>query len=476
MPRKRFSPFRGDRSLWIIIAVLCIISLLVVYSSTASMAYRNVAGDTSYYLLRQARFILFGFILIFIIHWVDIRHYLRFSKFFFNLSIILMILAYLIGISINDAARWIRIPIIGITFQPADAIKITLSMVLAIQLGTRQGIINRIPILPALSRRGWRLFPQKNFDILHRTTKPILLPIFLACAVIMPSNLSTAMIIFATSMIVLLVGRVKVSQLWKLMWISGLALMIIISGMKIMGIGRAETWLNRIENYAAPLLGVAIEKDEAVDFQELQAKIAISSGGITGKGPGNSTQRSQLPHPYSDFAYAFIIEEYGIIGAMLIPMLYLWIFYRARVIINKTKRPVSALLVLGLSLTITLSAFIHIFVSTGIVPVTGQALPLISLGGSSVLFTSIAFGIMLSVSRESNEEEAAERAAIKAAIAMQNRLQNPPPKLPQNTPQSVNMALPKISDANSEFEVVEHNTPNNSDNNEKIIVNLDDDE
>lgn len=425
--KRRLSVFRGDRSLWIMIATLCVISLLVVYSSTASMAYRNVGGDTSFYLSRQARFIVLGFILIWVIHWVDIKYYIKYAPGLLKISILLMILTYFLGETRNDASRWIRIPVIGLTFQPADAIKVSLMMTLAWALGKRQGVINRIPILPSFRPAMWRDNPTKNFDIVRSSTKQIIFPILLSCVVIFPSNLSTAVILFVCSMFVLWVGRVKIGQITKLIWATSLVGVVVISFMYFLGIGRAETWVNRIENHLAPLVGAQkVQTDEAVDFQEAQSKIAIASGGITGKGPGNSTQRSQLPHPYSDFAFAFIVEEYGIVGAVVVIMLYLWIFYRARIIVFKTKSPVAGLLVLGLSMLMTFTAFVHIFVSVGIIPVTGQSLPMISLGGSSVLFNCISFGIILSVSRQCQEEEAEARreaAIAKREAAEEMRLQ-----------------------------------------------------
>lgn len=425
--RRRLSLFRGDRSLWIMIATLCVISLLVVYSSTASMAYRNVAGDTSFYLSRQARFIVLGFILIWIIHWIDIKYYIRFAPGLLKLAVLLMLLTYFLGETRNDASRWIRIPIIGLTFQPSDAIKVALMMTLASALGKRQSIIDRIPILPSFSQRDWKNNPHKNFDILRHSTKVIIFPILLSCAVIFPSNLSTAAILFICSVFILWVGRVRIGQIWKLVWSVGLIGIILIGGMYVMGVGRAKTWVNRIESHILPSNISESFKEEAVDFQEAQAKIAIASGGIAGKGPGNSTQRSQLPHPYSDFAFAFIIEEYGLIGAMIVMMIYLWIFYRARVIVYQTTSPVAGLLVLGLTMITTFTAFIHIFVSVGIIPITGQPLPIISLGGSSVLFNCISFGIILSVSRQCQEEQEQQRrlaAKVKreAQLAQQDLL------------------------------------------------------
>ena len=411
--KRRLALFRGDRSLWIIIAVLCMVSLLVVYSATASMAYREVGGDTSYYLFRQARFIIFGFFMIIVVHWIDYRSYARYAKVLFRLSVVLVILAYIVGVTLNDAPRWIRIPVVGLTFQPSDILKITLVMVLAQQLGKRQRTISQIPILPALTYGGWKRNPRRNIDIYLNTTQPLLLPVVVACAVVLPANLSTALIIFAVCMIMLWMGRVRKWEIMKLVLLAVCALVLVIGTMRIAGVGRAKVWMSRIENYIQPITGdgdqAAVGDDGDGDFQKEQAKIAIASGKVLGKGPGNSTQRSQLPHPYSDFAYAFIIEEYGAVGGVVVFVLYLWIFYRTGVIVRRCRRPSPALLVLGLSLIITLQAFVNMAVSVGLMPVTGQTLPLISLGGSSVLFTCISFGMILGISRQSDAEEEALR-------------------------------------------------------------------
>ncbi|MEG2527686.1 MAG: FtsW/RodA/SpoVE family cell cycle protein [Mucinivorans sp.] len=433
---KRLTLLRGDRSLWIIIGVLCVVSLLVVYSSTASMAYRAAGGDTTYYVLRQLRFIVGGFFTIVVVHWIDYRLYARYAKVIFRVSLLLVVGAYFVGVSLNDAARWIRIPVIGLTFQPSDPLKISLVMILAAALGQRQGIIDRIPILPALSYGAWKLQPHKNLDIFTKTTKPLVMPIFWAALVVMPSNLSTASILVFVCLVMLWVGRVRPGQIIKLLWVAFLTLILVVSAMKLLGVGRAETWINRVESFVEPVVGPELKTmggERASDeFQKEQAKIAIASGGAFGKGPGNSTQRSQLPHPYSDFAYAFIVEEYGALGGIVIFLLYLWVFYRAGVIVRKCNRPSSALMVLGLALTITFQAFINMLVSVGLVPVTGQSLPLISLGGSSVIFTCIAFGMILSVSRESDEDEAAALAQLK--IEEQNNARTEEPDEPNDEP------------------------------------------
>lgn len=406
MRKRRLAPFRGDRSLWIIISAMLVISLLVIYSSTVSMAHKDVAGDTSYFMIRQAKFIIFSFIVMFFVHWIDFRVYARYSRTLFYVAVVLVISTMFVGESRNDATRWIPVPFFG-RFQPSEMLKVALVTLLAVQLGQRSTIISNIPILPALTRGGWLRNPQLNHDIFNRTTIPLVVPIVVACVVIFPMNLSTAAMLFLVSMILFVVARVRMREIMRLMMLGILSLTVVVTTMVVFKVGRAETWLSRIENYAAPILGhqkVKSEKDRAENFQKEQAQIAIASGGAFGKGPGNSTQRSQLPHPYSDFAYAFIIEEYGALGGVVIFLLFLWVFYRAGVIVRRCRNATTALLVMGLSLSITVQAFVNMLVCVGVFPVTGQPLPLISMGGSSVLFTCIAFGMILSVSRQNDEE------------------------------------------------------------------------
>lgn len=404
--KRKLLLFRGDKPLWIIVAALFLVSLLVVYSATAAMAYREVDGNTSYYLFRQARFIMIGFFVIIVVHWIDYKYYARYAKALFQLSVILVILAYVIGVSLNDAARWIRIPGLGFTFQPSELLKVTLVVVIAQQLGMRQGVISKIPILPPLTPGGWGRNPQRSFDVWYKTTRPLILPIVVATLVVLPSNFSTAAILWGTCMVMLMIGRVRQSELNRLMLVAVASCIVLVGGMYVAGVGRAETWVNRIVQFAGPTEAVADSRQSSQDsYQVEQAEIAIASGGVIGKGPGNSTQRSQLPHPYSDFAYAFIIEEYGIVGGIVVFVLYLWIFYRAGLIVRRCNRPSQGLMVLGLSLIVTMQAFVNMAVSVGLMPVTGQPLPLISMGGSSVFFTCVAMGMILGVSRESEREQ-----------------------------------------------------------------------
>lgn len=404
--KRKLLLFRGDKPLWIIVAALFLVSLLVVYSATAAMAYREVDGNTSYYLFRQARFIMIGFFVIIVVHWIDYKYYARYAKALFQLSVVLVILAYIIGVSLNDAARWIRIPGLGFTFQPSELLKVTLIVVVAQQLGVRQGVISKIPILPPLTPGGWGRNPQRSFDIWYKTTRPLILPVVVATLVVLPSNFSTAAILWFTCMIMMMIGRVRQSELNRLMLVAVASCLVIVGGMYIAGVGRAQTWVNRVVQFAGSTEVVADSRQSSQDsYQVEQAEIAIASGGVIGKGPGNSTQRSQLPHPYSDFAYAFIIEEYGIVGGIVVFVLYLWIFYRAGLIVRRCNRPSQGLMVLGLSLIVTMQAFVNMAVSVGLMPVTGQPLPLISMGGSSVFFTCVAMGMILGVSRESEREQ-----------------------------------------------------------------------
>lgn len=433
------------------------------------MAHKDVAGDTSYYMVRQAKFIIFSFIIMFFVHWINFQSYAKYTRTIFYISVMLVIATMFVGESRNDATRWIPVPFFG-RFQPSEMLKIALVTMLAVQLGQRSSIISQIPILPALTPRGWRKNPQMNHDIFNRTTKALVIPIVCACAAILPMNLSTAMVLFMVSMTIFVVARVKLIEIGRLVMLAVITLSLIISTMVVFKVGRAETWLSRIENYVAPITGgektEKTEKDKAENFQKEQAQIAIASGGVLGKGPGNSTQRSQLPHPYSDFAYAFIIEEYGVGGGVVIFLLFSWVFYRAGVIVRRCRNATTALLVLGLSLSITVQAFVNMLVCVGIFPVTGQPLPLISMGGSSVLFTCIAFGMILSVSRQNDAEDYAEAMALK----MQNRPQeiiNQEVEVeieeeqittpaPATTPQKIAATPVTTSDDDFPFTIVEH--------------------
>ncbi len=371
---------KGDRIIWMVILILLVISLLSVYSSTGSLAYQHRSGNTFFYLFRQLKFILLGVLIIFFVHLVPYRIFSRVSVFALYLAIPLLLLTLLVGTNINEATRWLQIPGTGLTIQPSDFAKIALVMYVAKILSVN----------------------QNNIKDFKGVFGKISLAIIGTCALILPANFSTAAIVFVTAFSLMFVGRIPVRYLALMLFTGAFALSIFVGGALLLDReGRIATWKNRIENYV---------DGEGDNYQADQAKVAIVQGGLFGKGPGNSTQRNLLPHPYSDFIYAIIIEEYGtLIGGILVIALYLWLFFRAGMIIRRSKSTYGAFLAFGLSMGLVLQAFVNMAVAVGLVPVTGQTLPLVSMGGSSIFFTSMATGMILSVSW-GTKEDASEKA------------------------------------------------------------------
>jgi len=360
---------KGDRIIWIVVLILLVISLLSVYSSTGSLAYQHRSGNTFFYLFRQLKFILLGVVIIFFVHLIPYRVFSRMSIFALYLAIPLLILTLIVGSNINDATRWLEIPGTGLTIQPSDFAKIALVMYVAKILSVN----------------------QNNIKDFKGVFGKISLAIIGTCALILPANFSTAVIVFVTAFSLMFVGRIPIRYLALMIFTGLLAFSIFIGGALLLNReGRISTWKNRIEAYV---------DGDGDNYQADQAKVAIVQGGLFGKGPGNSTQRNLLPHPYSDFIYAIIIEEYGtLIGGILVIALYMWLFFRAGMIIRRSRSTYGAFLAFGLSMGLVLQAFVNMAVAVGLVPVTGQTLPLVSMGGSSIFFTSIATGMILSVS------------------------------------------------------------------------------
>ena len=391
----------GDPALWIVYAGLAAISLLVIYSSTASMAYRILDGDTLYYVVKQAAILVASFVVVVIVHLFDYQWYARIASYVYIVSLLFMMATFFIGVSLNDAARWLPIPGTSMTFQPSDLMRIALVLILARALAHRQKNIAKMELLPRLS---YVLGRKKNIakfkEVLLKNTLPLLGPVIVSCGLIFPSNLSTSGITFVSCLIMLYIGRVRVRELGRLIVLVILFLVFSFSVMKAFNVGRVDTWINRITSFM-PFSGDDMKSGD--ELQKEQARIAVSTGGFFGKGPGLSTQRANLPHSYSDFAYAFIVEEYGLIGALICLGLYLWLFFRAILIFSRCGTAFPSLLVLGLSSMIVIQALVNMSVSVGLGPVTGQTLPVISLGGSSLIFTSIALGMIMSVSRQVQE-------------------------------------------------------------------------
>lgn len=362
--------FKGDKVIWVVILLLSIVSLVAVYSSTGTLAYRYQAGNTAYYILKHSTFLLIGLFVIFITHLIPYKYYSRLSQLFLLISIPMLMITLIMGISLNEASRWLTVPGLGITFQTSDFAKLALIMYVARLLSVKQHKIRDF--------KGAFL--------------PVIVPVLIVCSLIFPANFSTAAILFATCLILMFIGRVRFLYLASFVGIGavGMALFVIIA-LSFNQESRIGTWQNRIESY--------ISGDSEGNYQVEQAKIAIATGGILGKGPGNSTQRYFLPHPYSDFIYAIIVEEYGIVGGVVILILYLYLLFRAGVVVRRSERTFPAFLAIGLALMLVFQAMINMAVSVNLLPVTGQTLPLVSMGGSSLLFTSTSLGIILSISR-----------------------------------------------------------------------------
>jgi cell division protein FtsW len=360
--------------IWVIVTILCIFSLLAVYSSTGTLAYKKQGGNTEYYLFKHFLILGFGIGLMYLTHLVKYTYFSRISQIGLILTIPLLLVTLFSGTNLNEANRWLTVPIINLTFQSSDVAKLFLVMYLARVLSKKQEEIKRF---------------KSGF-------LPVIMPVFAICAMILPANFSTAAILFVTSMVLMFVGRISLKYIFSLIGLGIVAMILIFSLAKVMPdlFPRGGTWINRVDHF------INKEKvDEDANYQVEQSKIAIVSGGILGKSPGKSTQRNFLPHPYSDFIFAIIVEEYGIIGGAFVVLLYCILFFRVVRIATKCQGNFGAFLAIGIGFSLVFQAFINMAVAVHLFPVTGQTLPLISMGGTSIWFTCISIGIILSVSR-----------------------------------------------------------------------------
>ena len=366
--------FKGDRTIWLIVFVLSIFSLLAVYSSTGTLAYKYQSGNTEYYLIKHLIILAFGIVLMYGAHLVKYTYYSRIAMVALWLTIPLLVLTLVLGTNLNEASRWLTLPGTNITFQTSDFAKLALIMYVARILSKKQGEIN-------------------NFK---SAFLPVIVPIILVCALILPANFSTSAMVFLSACYLMFIGRMSMKFIFGLAGIGiicfGLFLLLSIATGHT---GRIETWKSRIERF--------VGGEESDNYQTEQAKIAIVGGGLIGRFPGNSIQRNFLPHPYSDFIFAIIIEEYGFLGGAFILFLYLLLFFRVIRFIHHSPMAFGTLLAAGCAFTLVFQALINMAVATNLFPVTGQPLPMVSMGGTSIWFTSIAIGIVLSVSRSVNE-------------------------------------------------------------------------
>ena len=388
---------KGDKVIWAVVVLLALMSLLAVYSSTGLLAYKMYKGNTEIYLFKQFAFIITGVMIIYFAHQVNYIIYARVAKILFLISIPLLFYTLFFGVKLNEGSRWIRLPIINMTFQTSDLAKLALIMYISHMLSRKQDQIKDF---------------KKGF-------LPVILPVAVVCVLIAPANLSTALLIGATCLMLMFIGRVSGKHLLLTIGIIMIPVAILImaavirhktsdpstvsrqpsthSGLLV----RLDTWINRVENF---MYGTKEDKQDE-NYQVNQAKIAVANGGWIGLGPGNSRQRNFLPHPYSDFIYAIIIEEYGLIGGAIIMFIYLVFLFRSIRIFKKCPFAFGAFLALGLSFTLMIQAIANMAVNVNLFPVTGVTLPLISMGGSSFLFTCLAIGIILSVARNAERIE-----------------------------------------------------------------------
>lgn len=404
-PNHLINKTKGDKVIWALVVLLALVSLLAVYSATGSLAYKNYRGNTEIYLFKQIAFILAGILVIYFAHLVNYTFYSKAAQIVFLLSLPLLFYTLFFGVKMNEGSRWIRLPLINMTMQTSDLARLALFMYLARLLSKKQDVIKDF---------------KKGF-------LPVMLPVAITCALIAPANLSTALLLGASCMMLLFIGRVSTKHILMTIGIALIPLVFLVSAAVIRHgktgneevavkksssslTGRVDTWISRVEAF------IYGSKD-AVDndaYQVNQAKIAISNGGVFGVGPGNSTTRDYLPQAYNDFIYAIIIEEYGLAGGAFIMFIYLVFLYRCIRIYKKCPYAFGAFLALGLSFTLAIQAVANMAVTVNLFPVTGVTLPLVSMGGTSFIFTCLAIGIILSVARNVEQLEGKKGETLNA--------------------------------------------------------------
>jgi len=365
---------QGDPVIWAVVFALSLISILVVYSSVGTLAFKKSTA-AEWYLLKHTLMVLLGLAAMWFAHKVDYRYYSKISRLALWVSVPLLIYTYTNGVTINDASRWIALPIVG-SFQPSDFASLALIINLASMLSKK----------------------QQNIDDIKESLIPLLIWCGVICALIALTNISTAVLLFATCVLIMFIGRVPVKYLAMLFLVGALA-----GAVAIKFGDRGTTAWNRI---------TAFMNGKELPFQAQQGRIAIATGGFFGKGPGNSEQRNILPHPYSDFVYAIVVEEYGVIGGGIVLALYLILLHRGMKAAYNSERAFGGLLSAGLAFDLVCQAMVNMGVVVGLGPITGQPLPLISMGGTALVFTGLSVGIILSVSRGEKDESYDQQSEI----------------------------------------------------------------
>jgi cell division protein FtsW len=372
--QKIIERLQGDRVIWIVTLFLSFISILAVYSAISTLGYK-ADGNNTRFLIKQVVMISLGLGIMYWLQKVKLNYITRLSKILVFISAGLLAYALLFGANLNSADRWIKIPIIGMTFQPSDLAKIAL-------------IIHTARML-AIKRDQLHSFKEGVW--------PILWPILLLCGLILRANFSTAAILAFVCFMLMFLAGVPMRHLNKLILsaFAGIIVIIAIGESAPNLLPRYKTWKNRIINKA--------KNDNDGNYQTDLAKYAIWEGGIIPKGPGSSSTRNFMPHPYSDMIYPFIIEEYGsVLGGIGLMLLYLILFYRSIKLSKNNPKMSGQLIAIGLAFMLTLQAIVNMGVAVSLFPTTGQPLPLVSMGGTSTLFTCLSIGLILSLTREEN--------------------------------------------------------------------------
>ena len=365
---------RGDRVLWAIIVLLSLVSMVAVYSAVANLAYRNSGGAVSGYLIKHGIILAFGLVVIYVGHLLAYTKYSRWAPALLLLSIVLLLLTQGFGTEINGARRWLTIPYVNQTFQSSDFAKLALILFVARSIGSKQEVI-------------------KDFK---EAFVPIILPVLGVCLLISLSDLSSSIMLFLICILMMVVGRVALQYILMLilLGISVFSLLYMVGSKYPELVPRAATWEKRVETYFNPSAAKVDDRRQITG-----AMVAIANGGIIGVGPGNSTQRHTLYSAQSDFIYSIIVEEYGAVGGIAIIGVYLLLFFRVIRLVTKSSKAFGAMVAFGIGLSILLQAFLNIAVNLDLLPVTGLTLPLVSMGGTSTLFTCISLGILMSVSK-----------------------------------------------------------------------------
>lgn len=389
---------KGDRVIWVLVLIISVYSLLSVYSTAGQLAFKYKGGNTEYYLVQRFIMLSLGFGIMYLAHKVKYTVFSKLSVIGMIITVPLLIITLIMGANLNSATRWLMIPGLGISFQTSDLAKLILVTYVA-----RMLVKN-----------------QDNIKDFKTGFLPIAIPVVIVCALILPANFSTAAMLFLICVILMFIGRVSLKHIGILTGsaVAGFGLLILLAMAAPKLLPRLDTWKSRVmtfvganqEDEAKTTSGqVALSKEK---YQSDLAKMAIAEGGLLGTGPGNNINKYRLPQGYSDFIYAMIIGEYGsIFGGMVILLAYLILLYRAVRIATKSEYAFATFLVIGLSLSMVIQAFINMSVAVGIFPVTGQPLPMISMGGTSTLFTGLTLGMILSVSRTLDKKDKENHAA-----------------------------------------------------------------